>query len=396
MKVCFVTTSFIRSEKDHYARFVYEQAKSLTRLDEPCSVSVVAPHAGGLARRESIDSVDIIRARYFLPERLQRLAYQHEGLFETLKKSPLALLQLPLLLVSLAVRLFSASKGAALIHAQWVPTAAVALFVARLRGIPVIASVRGADLNTAAGSATGRAFTRLILNRVSHIVTVSDEFRAQLRGALEITTPVDSLYNGVDTEQFRPRPAESKDVPRASDKFVVLFVGGLIRRKGVDTLLEAARPLSNVEILIAGEGPERAALEQFADSHSMRDRVRFVGKIDRTDMHDWMQSADALVLPSASEGRPNVVLEALACGLPVLATDIPGTRELIEDRKNGLLFEVGDAGQLREKILTLADDPALAARMSSAGPETIARHRLSWREHGKQLADIYRSSMEPR
>lgn len=392
MKVCFVTTSFIRSGKDHYARFVYEQARSLTRLDAPCSVTVVAPHAAGLARHELIDHLDIIRARYFIPERLQRLAYQHEGLFETLKKSPLAWLQLPLLLTSLTVRLFTASRDAALIHAQWVPTAACALIVAKLRGIPVVASVRGADLNTATRSTIGRALTRLILNRVSHIVTVSDEFRAQLQGSLGVKTPVDSLYNGVDTEQFRPRPAEHDVDAASSRRFVVLFVGGLIKRKGVATLLEAVESLTNVETLIAGEGPEQSLLEQFVHEQSMQDRVRFVGKVARTDMHTWMQSADALVLPSASEGRPNVVLEALACGLPVIATDIPGTRELISNGHNGLLFEVGDAGQLREKILALVEQPDLARRLAAAGPETIAKHRLSWQEHGRQLAAIYRAS----
>ena len=112
MKVCFVTTSFIRSAQDHYARFVYEQAKSLRAADAGISVVVVAPHAPGLATQEVIDGLDIRRAKYFCPSRLQRLAYQHEGLFETLRGSCLAILQLPLLLTALLFKLWRVSNGA--------------------------------------------------------------------------------------------------------------------------------------------------------------------------------------------------------------------------------------------------------------------------------------------
>ena len=166
MKVCFITTSFIRSPKDHYARFVYEQAKSLRLADRSIEVLVIAPHAPGLATHEVIDGLEVHRKRYFWPSGLQRLAYQHEGLFETLRCSPVAAVQLPFLLLALLVELGKASKDAQIIHAQWIPTAAIALLVGRLRRIPVVVSVRGADLNTVRKSRVGRELTCAVLAHV--------------------------------------------------------------------------------------------------------------------------------------------------------------------------------------------------------------------------------------
>ena len=190
MKVCFVTTSFIRSAEDHYARFVYEQAKSLRLGDDATSVVVVAPHAPGLAVEESIDGLRVQRARYFWPTRLERLAYQHEGLFETLKNSWLAAAQLPFLLLAMVLRLGRASQDAQIIHAQWVPTAAVAIVVGWLRRIPVVVSVRGADFNTARSSRMGRLLTRAVISRVNYVVTVSDEFRDLLVSEFGCPTPL--------------------------------------------------------------------------------------------------------------------------------------------------------------------------------------------------------------
>lgn len=395
MKVCFVTTSFIRSANDHYARFVFEQARSLTRADAEISVVVVAPHGPGLAAQEVIDGIKVRRVRYFFPVSLQRLAYRHEGLFETVRSSWLAAAQLPFLLLALTVALFKESRRADVLHAQWVPTAAIAVLISKLRGIPVVLSVRGADLNAARESWLGQRLTRAVIGRVDYVVTVSDEFRDLLIEGLGSTKPVAALYNGVDTTQFRPRDRgdcrSRLDVP--ADASIVLYVGGLIRRKGLDTLVEAmsAGPLPRpVDLFLAGEGPELAHLEALAAEAGSNLHVHFLGKVSRDRIHLWMGAADLLVLPSLSEGRPNVVLEGLSSGTPVAATAVNGTKELIRDGTDGLLFRPGDRDGLLACIRKVLEEPATAAKLSANGPLRIAELGLSWPAHGRRLLDIYR------
>lgn len=395
MKVCLVTTSFVRSTTDHYARFVYEQAKSLLEAEPGISVVVVAPHAPGLPRRESLDGLEIRRVRYLWPARLQRLAYQHEGLFETIRRSPFALLQLPCLLVALTIGLFRATRGAAIIHAQWVPTAAIAAVVGVLRAISVVVSVRGADLNTARRSRFGRAFTRAVINRVDHVVTVSDEFRELLVSEIGCTKPVVALYNGVDTSQFYPREPSAcrRELGLPIRIPIVLYVGGLIPRKGVACLIEALAfgfSAGPVELYLAGEGAQRESLEALADRGETRGRTHFLGAVPRGRIHLWMGAADMLVLPSYSEGRPNVVLEALASGTPVVASNVNGTTEIIRDGEDGLLFRPGDVAGLRACIARLLDEPELRKQFALRGPRRIESLRLSWAEHGRRLVAIYR------
>lgn len=395
MKVCFVTTSFIRSPEDHYARFVFEQARSLRLVDHGIEVLAVAPHAAGLAVEESIDGVTVHRVRYFWPTALERLAYQHEGLFQTLRTSWLAVLQLPLLLTALLIRLLRVSRNAQIIHAQWIPTAAVAIIVGALRRVPVVVSVRGGDLNTARGSRLGRLFTSAILGRVTHIVTVSDDFRSAVANEIGCHTPVSALYNGVDTEQFHPRDKAAcrRELGLDETGSLALYVGGLIERKGLKTLLEALTDRHvtecHVELYLAGEGPQLDKLKAVVSANGLAQRVRFLGKVPRNRVHLWMNAADVLVLPSYSEGRPNVILEAMASGTPVVATAVGGTTELVADGENGLLFTAGDVAALSSCLTKVLRNPDLATALARGGPETIRSLGLSWQSHGLELLSLY-------
>ena len=396
MKVCVVTTSFIRSADDHYARFVYEQSKSILAAGDDVTVTVIAPHAHGLLVREQIDGLTIRRCRYFRPTKWQRLAYQHEGWFQTLRRSWLARIQLPLMLAAMLRALWQAAGEADILHAQWTPTAALALIVKWGRGIPVVVSVRGADLNAATGSGMGRILTRCMIDRADYVVTVSDEFKDILARDLGCKAPLAAVYNGVDSAQFRPRSRlacrAELGLPEAAP--MVLYVGGLIRRKGVDILLRAAADqvaqAADLTLYLVGEGPESRALGRLASELGVARNVRFIGAVPKSRMHLWMGAADMLVLASHSEGRPNVLLEALASSTPIIATAVGGTRELIADGTDGLLFQPGDVAGLSRNMTRLRHDPDLASRLSANGPAKIERLGLTWRAHGRQLLGIYR------
>lgn len=157
---------------------------------------------------------------------------------------------------------------------------------------------------------------------------------------------------------------------------VLLFAGRLAPQKAVEDLLRALDLLQHVrpEVVtwIAGDGPERSRLEALASAFRLGDRVRFLGH--REDVPALLASADLLVLPSRFEGLPNVVLEAMQAGKPVVATAAPGTAELVVDGETGRLVPVGDARALAQAIRAVVDDPALSERLGEGGRRRVASH----------------------
>ena len=150
---------------------------------------------------------------------------------------------------------------------------------------------------------------------------------------------------------------------------MVLFAGRLAEQKRIDDLLKALDLLQHVQpdlrTLIAGDGPLRTSLEQTAHAYDLEGRVRFLGH--REDVPRLMAAADLVVLPSAYEGLPNLVLEAMRFGKPVVATAAPGTTEVVVDGQTGVLVPVGDPPLLARAIRDVVRDPELARRLGEAG-----------------------------
>lgn len=396
MKVCFITTSFPRRSRDGYARFVYEQARSLISANQGYEVVVIAPHSQGLAKYEIIDGIEVHRFQYFLPGSIQCLAYQHEGLFSTLRQRRLAVVQLPFFLLSMFYVLLLNSKGAKIIHAQWLPTLVVAVPVGILRKSRVVVTARGADVNQ--GGSVKLKLLKLLLRRVDTVFVVSDAFRKVFL-AEGLGNKVRTLFNGVDHKHI-----ESKDLTALRQRFavsetrqIILFVGGLIRRKRIDTLLEAVFSLLNrevpLELVIVGEGPSEKELKGMVTLQGRSDSIHFTGRADHDEVLEWMALADIVVLPSESEGRPNVVLEAFAMQTAVIASRIDGTNELIQSGENGLLFSVGDEKELSECISKLVDDRELRAELALAGHRSLVERKLTWRAHGELLHEYYQAGL---
>lgn len=394
LTVCIVTTSFIRSPDDGYARFVFEQARSLLLANPSHRIRVVAPHAVGLARREVIEGVEVERFRYAFPERAQRLAYRHEGLFQSVSHSWRIAIQLPAFLAAMAWRSWMCSKDCDVIHAQWLTVLLVAWPVARLRGCALCVSIRGADMNVR--NRWVQRVNRFLLSRVDRVLPVSRHLSQRVADSVS-EAAISPLFNGVDTETFRPgdRSAARAALDLPDDRFLVLCIGGLIRRKGIDTLIRAlarmdSEPGPEPWVLLVGSGPEAQTLRRLAVDLDVVSQVRFLGSQPRCVLPELLDAADVVVLPSHSEGRPNVVLEALAAGRPLIATAIPGTAELVRENETGLLFAPGDAEALAHHLVSVRDHPAEAERLALAGRRDTLQKGLSWAAHGRRLDSIYR------
>ncbi len=181
------------------------------------------------------------------------------------------------------------------------------------------------------------------------------------------------IHCGVEPALYREAAGEALPA-RKDGEFRLLFVGRLAPVKGLRILLEAfgklAPALPNLRLVLVGDGPDRAKLEKLAAPFG--DRVTFTGYLSQAEVARAMQSTDAFVLPSFAEGVPVVLMEAQASGKPVIATQVAGVGELVEDGVNGFIVPPGDMQRLSEAIRRLAGDPALCARMGAAGPDRVA------------------------
>lgn len=220
-----------------------------------------------------------------------------------------------------------------------------ALAATRCGHLPMTLTCRGTDLNLLPDLPAVRPQLETALAGADHVICVAEALRTV---ALELGCPdehVTTLRNGVDLKRFS---AGDQAEARAAlglpvDARLVLCVGHLIERKGQHLLLPAfAQAMgqdSSAQLLLVGHGEARASLEAQAVALGLGERVRFVGAVEPQELIGWYRAADALVLASLREGWANVVLEALACGTPVIATRVWGTPEILEGCAAGALVD---------------------------------------------------------
>ncbi|MEC8646676.1 MAG: glycosyltransferase, partial [Candidatus Latescibacterota bacterium] len=284
--------------------------------------------------------MEVFRFRYAWPAAFQRLAYRG-GIPTNLRSSWWVRLQVPFFLLRFLLGARRRGRSADLVHCHWIVSGLVALW-ALGRSKRVVLSVRGSDIHMLSGR-WGRRLNRSIANRMDRVVAVSEDIAKKLADAGVERRRISVICNGVDG-RFCPgdRQAMRWCLRIPNYYFLLLFVCLLVPVKGVDILIEALstwRDQPKWKLYFVGDGPLLAALEERCEEEGIVQQVHFVGRRSSQDIPKWMQAADVLVLPSHSEGRPNVVLEAQSCGLPVVATRVGGTPELIREGETGLLVE---------------------------------------------------------
>jgi glycosyltransferase involved in cell wall biosynthesis len=221
------------------------------------------------------------------------------------------------------------------------PDGVAASLLARWLGKPFVVTARGTDLNLIPDYAVPR---RLILSAeraASASIGVCQALMDRLRELGGDAAKLHTLRNGVDLQRFVPEPraAARQRLQLPAEGRMLLCVGHLIERKGQHLAVDALAALpADVRLVLAGEGPDRAALQRQAERLGVRERVHFAGVVPQTELKWWYSAADALALCSSREGWANVLLEAMACGTPVIATDIWGTPEVVSQPAAGVLM----------------------------------------------------------
>lgn len=354
---------------------------------------VLAPHAEGLATHEKIEGVACHRFHY-APPKLEQLAYGG-GMLGNVKQAPWRWLLLPLYLLALMFSIYRSQRRhrGALIHAHWIVpqgfAAAVLKKVLWWRHLRLVITVHGSDMDPGATGLLKRitvwsACQADVLTVVSHAIR-ADAIRLGIPAEKIVVAPM-----GVDIDLFCP---PEHGVVRKG----VLFVGRLAPEKGLEFLLRAfsllVQSVPDVTLTVVGDGPSRPMLERLADELKIRDQVSFVGSKLQREIPALMQTHKMLVLSSVREGLGLVVAEAMACGCPVVAHDLPGVRDLVKHKETGLLVRLGDPLAMAEAMASTLAVPSGSNVMVENALNHVAAE-FGWSAVARKYADIYDSMMK--
>lgn len=312
--------------------------------------------------RERRHDIDILHPRY-----------------PVLPKIGMALAPASLFLRSLPVLRRLQAEGAEfdLIDAHYFyPDGVAAAMLGRVLRKPVVITARGSDVNLIARFALERAMIRSAAHSAAGVITVSNALKDELVERGVRSGHIRVLRNGVDLTMFRPLERSQARRELGFKGPTLLSVANLVELKGHRLVIEALARLPGYRLAIAGEGPERAALEALALRTGVAERVRFLGRFPHERLASAYSAADALVLASSREGWPNVLLEAMACGTPVVVSNIPGIAEIVTDAVGAFMPERTPMGVA-----------AAVVRLFTAPPDRgeVRRYaeRFSWDETSK-------------
>jgi glycosyltransferase involved in cell wall biosynthesis len=387
--VCMVTTSYPKFEGDATAPFIAAMAEGVA--GRGWAVDVVLPAHPRLVAGER-NGVRLHPYRYALLPALRGWGYAESLAGDVRLRRGVYATAAPALAAALAAALAVARRGGHdLVHAHWViPNGPPAALAAALLGRPLVVSLHGSDVHLAERGGPVGAAARWAFRRAAAVTACSPDLAARARalGADPARTSV--VPYGVDPARFRPDPAARAAVRAelglADGTALLLGLGRMVYKKGFHHAVAALARLDrrrDVVLALAGDGDVRAELEAQARAAGVADRVRFPGGLARDRTPAWFAAADIFLLPSVHDqagnvdGLPNTLLEALASGCAVVASDLAGVRLVLSDGREGLIVPEGDSAALAAAVERLLDDPALRARLGAAARQRAATE-LTW------------------
>jgi glycosyltransferase involved in cell wall biosynthesis len=390
MKALTFTTLYPNNVWPNQGVFIKERMTHFAKLNG-CKVKVIAPVPyfppvrfgskwlySQVARQEVIEGLEVYHPRYFMIPKLGMSLY---GLKMFLSVIP-------------TVKKVQKDFDFDIIDAHYVyPDGFAATLLGKFFKRPVVVSARGTDINLYMTFPVIQKLVKYTLDKSNQVIAVCQALKEAI-GNLGI--PEDKIIvipNGVDLSKFYPIPKNEARVKLGlPNKRIILSVGSLIPRKGFDLLIRAFRILSekfqekDLHLIIVGEGSSRKELEKLISSLKLIDNIRLVGDIPHQELYLWYNASDLFCLASSREGWPNVVMESLACGTPVVATSVWGIPEIIRSNEIGILADRTER-DIAEKILL-----GLEKKWQ---PDTIAsyvrEHKHTWEKVAQSVFHVFES-----
>jgi len=277
-------------------------------------------------------------------------------------------------------------------HSQGVLTAIPCFLAKKILKKPYIVYCRGSDVYIS------WKFKKLIFKSILKNADAVVVLAADMKEKIELEKACDNkeifvIPNGIEFDKFtNSAEKETINVPQVQkDEKIILFVGRLNQIKGIKYLIRAMGIIRGImpktRLLIVGYGEEKENLEKLVKELNLENCTTFTGKIPNEEISKYMMASDIFVLPSLSESFGIVNLEAMACGLPIVATRVGGIPEIVEDEENGFLVEPKNPEQIAEKILLLFKNEELSKKISNNNKEKAKKY--SWDRVVEKLEEIY-------
>jgi glycosyltransferase involved in cell wall biosynthesis len=387
--------------EDTQAIYVHDINRHLVRQGH--KVYVVTPGRPGVPLRETFDGVEVIRFPFELPE---SLSY---GRVAQSKVTNLARMNRLIIMAKYLVAQYRHSViegrrlGVDIVHGHWaIPTGPALVAAARRLKVPSVITMHGGDVyvNVAEGYDFPtrwyvRPVLRWTLRNASALTAISADCKNHALQAGAIESSISVVMNGADLRRFSP--ALERDASSDFGSRMIFACRQLFPRKGIRFLIEAVAKLKakypDINLMIAGDGFERPALEDLAKTLGIADKTRFLGWVANKELPRYFRSCAVSVIPSLEEGFGIPAAEAMGCEIPVVATDAGGLPEVVENGVTGYVVPKGDAAALAEGIDRLLADDALRSQMGKAG-RARAIERFDWDLSVKQFEAVYASVLK--
>jgi glycosyltransferase involved in cell wall biosynthesis len=343
MKVLVFTTLYPNNMQPNHGVFIKERMTHFSRLHD-CEIRVMAPVPyfpparfswrflySQVSKSEAIEGVKVYHPRYFMVPKIGMVLY---GLMIFLSILP-------------AIRRLRREFDFDLIDAHYVyPDGFAGVLLSHYFKKPVVVSARGTDISLYKNYFMIRKLLKFTLSRASQVVAVSHSLKKEIIELGIQEEMISVIPNGIDSDKFYPLSQVSarNALGLPVERKIILSVGRLVPVKGLDLLIRAIKIIiennlydKEIYLIIIGKGSLEKELENLALNLGLRRYVRFIGEIPHTDLCLWYNAADVFCLASKREGWPNVLMESLACGTPVVAADIVSVPEIVSSNRNGFI-----------------------------------------------------------
>lgn len=393
IKILVLTTTFPRYKNDNTPGFILELSKEIKR--QGIEIIVLAPHHKGAKIFEIMEGIKTFRFPYFFPKNLQRLCYEG-GIMRNIKKSFLAKLQVPLFFIFYFYFSYKLVKKFKIniIHSHWIiPSGFIGGILKKILKLNHVSTAHAIDIYTLEKLPFRKFLMSFIYKNCDYIVCVSSVLKEKIIKILN------KKY--FEEEKIFIKPMGMKITPflisqkDKEDKFNILFLGRFVEKKGINYLIHAVKKISflykNIQLLIGGAGPLEKEVRELVKNLNLEEFVKFLGWIPRDKLPFVFKETDVLVVPSIiteegdTEGLPTVILEAMGAGIPVIASDVGGIKDVIKDGINGFLVPPKNIEVLANRILFLIENKELREKFRIEGINTAKEYEWD------KIANFYKN-----
>ncbi len=393
MKIGILTTSYPNYLGDIKGIFIYNLSKELVKNN--VEVIVVSPFEKECKNKnEEIDGIKIERFNYFI-RKFQTLS---EGSIADNIKTFYGKIQIPFFSFFYLIKAIKIAKRVDLFHCQWIiPSGFIAFIIKKIYKKSFIVTTRGSDLLLSLNDSLWKKPLLMVLNNADYVTSNNNAHIEELK---KITNQkkVILMPNGIDYNKYKPQDKEKarEKLNLDNKSTIILFIGFLIERKRIDVLINVFSNLSKkydfLKLVIVGDGPLRINLENLVKSLNLFDKVIFTGDVEPDFIPNYMNSSDIFVLPSSYEGRPNVIIEAMACKLPIVTTNVGDLSKLIKQGKEGFL--VNNNNELYFCIEKLLLNHDLRYKLANNAFNSVKKNNPTWSKCAKEYIKLYRKILK--